>query len=478
MNFILTGGLPESETTFQTQLLVVDNVGDNVACTNQIKFSWLPVGFDTTRHYTAKIHCDTNYTPSKVKFDKTVNIRDVIANDSGYVNLPGITNVPNGTVYGTIDVNCPFNRVVFDKIGGNTNVFRGNTIVNYDSSMQINFPTNIGYKISNYIVTRTDNTGTVSVVTNDISSQNVSSTNIVLNNIKGSNSVYATYSPFTFSFNVVSANGGEYPGTTNNVPYGTTLEQKITNSPVSLGAGSRAVANGGTVTGNAYTQNNPTNITINSPGLTNNATLTWNWKTQEMFNASSTGNGIVTGEGNGWKDYGSNISVTASPANEDYAFANWSGDTNSTANPLNFAVNKPYTNLTANFSEKTTTNGIPFTWFTQYGLTNKTESGEIEDKDNDGMNNLKEYISDTNPTNPASYFQIGDLKQGNSMDLTIPQSSTGRIYYVDASTNLLEGEAGWTKGITNSYGNGSNLVFELDANGDNKGFYRARVEKE
>jgi hypothetical protein len=294
-----------------------------------------------------------------------------------------------------------------------------------------------------------------------------------LNNIKGSNSVYATYSPFTFSFNVVSNHGTTSPtGTTTN-NYGTTLDCNVLDSPVTLGAGSRAVANGGTVTGNAYTQNNATNITINSPGLTNNATLTRNWDTQKLLTASSS-NGTTSVSSN-WYNLGQNASVSNMP-NQFYSFVRWNGDVpagSESNNPVTLPMNQAR-NIWAENAETLTTNGTSLKWLNDYGLN---QSDDDIDRDADGLLTWQEYIAGTDPTNPASYFGIADLTKANPLELNISISSTGRTYYIDASSNLAEGEAGWAYTGTNSPGTGSNLTLHVDAGSDNKGFYRARVEK-
>jgi len=68
------------------------------------------------------------------------------------------------------------------------------------------------------------------------------------------------------------------------------------------------------------------------------------------------------------------------------------------------------------------------------------------DSDADGFTDVEEYISDTQPTNGASYFpdvQLTDVPVGE-LALVIDQSSTGRIYGVFANTNLLQEPQNWT----------------------------------
>lgn len=97
-----------SETLFQGKLSVVDTIGSRVSVTNKLRFRFPGTeDSDPNRIYVAKVWCDSNYTPNAQEFNCVTNIRDVIKG-GGYLNLPGITNVPDGTVYGTLDVSCKF----------------------------------------------------------------------------------------------------------------------------------------------------------------------------------------------------------------------------------------------------------------------------------------------------------------------------------------------------------------------------------
>ncbi len=108
-----------SDTTFQAKLSVVDTIGGGVTCPNKLYFEFLDVA-DPNRVYLTKIHCDGAYTPTGQPFDTIENIRDVITN-GGFVDLPGVKNVPNRQVYGTCDVSCKIvknpvvKRVIFNE---------------------------------------------------------------------------------------------------------------------------------------------------------------------------------------------------------------------------------------------------------------------------------------------------------------------------------------------------------------------------
>ena len=113
-----------------------------------------------------------------------------------------------------------------------------------------------------------------------------------------------------------------------------------------------------------------------------------------------------------------------------------------------------------------TTHGIPYWWLTAHNLpTNDTS--ETDDPDRDGYTTLEEYISDTDPTNPASHFPPLVIVTG--CQLLIDPTSTARDYVIFGRTNLV-GEA-WHQ-ITNLSGTGSALGFGTN---DGSKYYKAGV---
>lgn len=83
--------------------------------------------------------------------------------------------------------------------------------------------------------------------------------------------------------------------------------------------------------------------------------------------------------------------------------------------------------------------GIPDWWeLAHFGAI--TGAGADLDDDGDEVSNMDEYIADTNPTNPLSYFQSRiDLSAGLGIAV---QSSTGRLYTLEYSVDLMD-HAGW-----------------------------------
>ncbi len=85
----------------------------------------------------------------------------------------------------------------------------------------------------------------------------------------------------------------------------------------------RYVCAGATVTGNALSEDEGNRISLT---LTNNAVLTWNWRTQYFLAAAVEGTGTVT-SASGWYENGTNVVLVAA-AEAGWIFAGWAGDTN------------------------------------------------------------------------------------------------------------------------------------------------------
>jgi len=99
-----------------------------------------------------------------------------------------------------------------------------------------------------------------------------------------------------------------------------------------------------------------------------------------------------------------------------------------------------------------------------------------DDDDGDGKTNAEEYQADTNPNNSSSLFKIDSIEEASpgNFDITVPNSSTSRIYTLYASVDL---------GITDVWspvagqgpltGTGGSLVFTPSAT--TVKFYRVEV---
>lgn len=118
--------------------------------------------------------------------------------------------------------------------------------------------------------------------------------------------------------------------------------------------------------------------------------------------------------------------------------------------------------------------GLPDWWEKTY--TNSTTAMVASaDMDGDGFSNLQEYTADTNPTNPASFFEMSGFLAATTQTVYFT-GSTARQYQVFYTTNdLSASNLTWIAANTNKvWGAGTNSLITF-TNTVNKAFYRLRV---
>jgi len=111
----------------------------------------------------------------------------------------------------------------------------------------------------------------------------------------------------------------------------------------------------------------------------------------------------------------------------------------------------------------------------EYGLDPTDPADATGNLDNDPHNNREEFIADTDPTNPASYFCISNISVSSPVTVYF-ESSSNRFYTMNYCSNLFD--AAWTNvpGAGPEQGEGG-PDFLGDTNEPAKGpFYRLEVE--
>jgi hypothetical protein len=132
--------------------------------------------------------------------------------------------------------------------------------------------------------------------------------------------------------------------------------------------------------------------------------------------------------------------------------------------------------------EDTDHDGLPDAWELQYfGSATSTNTAE-GDYDEDGTDNLFEYIADTNPTNAASLFEAlitNDVTAvGATMDLQVgPPTSDERYYDVFWTTNIVVEPIDWTPFNLDVVGSSAGAALWLTVTNEGAGrFYRTGVK--
>ena len=159
-------------------------------------------------------------------------------------------------------------------------------------------------------------------------------------------SIAAHFALDAHTLQIVSAHGAPVPpvGVYTQF-YGTVLTNRV-NGADTQGT-TQYVCTGWTLAGNAPVSGATTSVVLT---LTNNAVLTWVWRTNYWLDTEVSGQGAVS-PGDGWYAAGSNVLLTAVPSNG-WEFSGWSGDTNGctvNSNQLTAPMTRPR-NIGANFS--------------------------------------------------------------------------------------------------------------------------------
>ncbi len=228
---------------------------------------------------------------------------------------------------------------------------------------------------------------------------------------------------FTYSgaiemqWTVVSAHGAPTPAAgTQGVEPGTTITNAVA-SPETVGT-TQYVCTGWALAGNEPASGAGTEVVV---AVTNHATLTWLWTTNYHLDVAAGPGGSID-QAPGWFAKGAAVSIAAT-ADAHYHFTNWTGSVESFANPLELTMTAAVA-ATANFRPDLTSGGVPIPWLVEHGFTNDFEDVSEEDTDHDGVPNNLEYIADTNPTNPASFFTVEGV-----------ETAYGTNYVQNVSTN-------------------------------------------
>ena len=285
-----------------------------------------------------------------------------------------------------------------------------------------------------------------------------------------------------FQLEIVSAHDAVIPAAgTNVVAYGSVVACVVTNALLG-DATTRHVYTGWTLLGhtdtNGLSSGSGTNVTLI---LTNDAVLTWEWRTDHMLVVQTNGSGTVAGDA-GWCVAGSNVALTATAA-QYWHFMPWTGDTNAItvgdANSETVAVAMAGpVSLSANFLENLAPMGTPEWWLASHGLTNGTlAQEELADTDGDGMSAYKEYVADTVPTNADSVLRITGLAPGSSDCSVRWLGGEWAVQYLERRRSLTSTGEVWVTIHTNSPQTTVTNVFSDVTATNGLLFYRIRVER-
>ena len=100
---------------------------------------------------------------------------------------------------------------------------------------------------------------------------------------------------------------------------------------------------------------------------------------------------------------------------------------------------------------------VPDAWKLSHWESVYLYPGDEVDSDVDTQASLDEYIAGTDPNDPGSFFQIADHTAAEASAAVYLNTVTGRVYHVDGSGDLQDGE-GWVPVSTNIPGSGAQVL--------------------
>lgn len=106
---------------------------------------------------------------------------------------------------------------------------------------------------------------------------------------------------------------------------------------------------------------------------------------------------------------------------------------------------------------------FPNAWEMQYGFDPLNSNAPDINSDGDWMTNYEEYLTGTNPTNPASYFPNITLAETSpdAVSMMVSTSLPDRVYNVWRSTNLLNDPQSWSLLPPEQTGTSGALMFSI-----------------
>ena len=286
-------------------------------------------------------------------------------------------------------------------------------------------------------------------------------------------SVTAEFAAELHDLAVVSEHGmalpasGVYP-----LPHGTNLTCLVTNSPVVMGD-TQYVCIGWIGLGSVPAAGGTTNVTFS---LTDNSVLSWNWQAEYRLGLEVQGNGSVdAGQTVDWARAGSRVELTAEPA-PDHA-VEWDGETDGceiARNRIVVSMDAPRRIVARFVASDADADGMP-DWWERRHFAGPTGAQAVADADGDGMDNRREYLAGTIPTDSASVLKVLGIGRTPDGATTITwHSVTNRVYSIYWTDDLRT----WSVQplMSNILGSDANRCAVTNKTAGRGGYYRIETQ--
>lgn len=195
--------------------------------------------------------------------------------------------------------------------------------------------------------------------------------------------------------------------------------------------------------------------------------------TEFMLVYTALSGGSILGAATQTVALGGNGSAVTAVTNPYYAFAQWSdGLGTETRTDTNVAANL---SVAAQFSALLAAGGTPHWWLAGHGYAGDFDAAEASNTDGDPFTAGQEYVADTDPTNPASFFQILEIDSGPPAVVTFEPGSSARIYTFQFTEDLVGGAWSNVPGAFPRLGAGGEDAMQ-DAGNPARPTYRLQVD--
>lgn len=195
--------------------------------------------------------------------------------------------------------------------------------------------------------------------------------------------------------------------------------------------------------------------------------------TEFMLVYTALSGGSILGAATQTVALGGNGTAVTAVTNLYYAFAQWSDGLGAeTRTDTNVAANL---SVAAQFSAILAAGGTPHWWLAGHGYAGDFDAAEASNDDDDPFTAGQEYVADTDPTNPASFFQILDIDPGPPAVVTFDPASTARRYTFQFTEDLVGGAWSNVPGAFPRLGAGGEDAMQ-DAGDADRPIYRLQVE--
>jgi hypothetical protein len=128
-------------------------------------------------------------------------------------------------------------------------------------------------------------------------------------------------------------------------------------------------------------------------------------------------------------------------------------------------------------SPNLTTNGVPEWWLMKFGWSNNLAAAALDDTDGDGQPAWREWVSDTDPTNPVSSLRVLSLTPATNGIRISWQGGSAATQYLERSRALAGTNLQWTAIFTNKPPTPASTNIPDAAATNPPFFYRIKAER-